>query len=172
VNAAMIHGMSRRSRQCIARPPLKMPIRYRLPFSRRTPLNFFAAFFVAGFFTAMNSPDVLLRLVHAVAPASVVFSCERFFTAPLRALSPTGLLTPIFVSLFQCPHRACLTMKTLAMQKVPVRNRLHGKTLMDRRQKRGRTASTPLQAPPGPFFMVERNARSQLESRFCGVELL
>jgi hypothetical protein len=34
-----------------------------LGFSRRTPLNFFAAvFFAAGFFTAMNSPDVLLRL--------------------------------------------------------------------------------------------------------------
>ena len=35
--------------------------------SRRTPLNFLAAFFfAAGFFTAMNSPDVLLRLVQAV----------------------------------------------------------------------------------------------------------
>jgi hypothetical protein len=30
--------------------------------SRRTPLNFLAAFFfLAGFFTAMNSPPVLLR---------------------------------------------------------------------------------------------------------------
>jgi hypothetical protein len=44
-------------------------------FSRRTPLNFFAAFFfVAGFFTAMNSPLFLLRLVHAVAPPSFVLS--------------------------------------------------------------------------------------------------
>jgi hypothetical protein len=35
-------------------------------FSRRPPLNFLAAFFfAAGFFTAMNSPDVSLRLVHA-----------------------------------------------------------------------------------------------------------
>jgi predicted NAD/FAD-binding protein len=33
---------------------------------RRTPLNFLAAFFLAaGFFTDMNSPDVLLRLVQA-----------------------------------------------------------------------------------------------------------
>jgi hypothetical protein len=32
--------------------------------SRRTPLNFLAAFFFAvGFFADMNSPDVLLRLV-------------------------------------------------------------------------------------------------------------
>jgi hypothetical protein len=61
--------------------------------SRRTPLNFLAAaFFLAGFLTAMNSPPFLLRLVQAVAPASFVFSCERFFTAPFRALSPTGLL--------------------------------------------------------------------------------
>jgi hypothetical protein len=151
VNAAMIHGMSRRSRQCIARPPLKMPVRYRLPFSRRTPLNFFAAFFVAGFFIAMNWPDVLLRLVHAVAPASVVFSCERFFTAPLRALSPTGLLTS---PCFSARNRAGLTQKTWTPQKVPVRNRLHGKTLMDRRQRRGRAASNLLQAPihPGAFF--------------------
>jgi hypothetical protein len=38
-------------------------------FSRRTPLNFWAAvFFLAGFFTAMNSPPFLLRLVQAVAP--------------------------------------------------------------------------------------------------------
>jgi hypothetical protein len=39
-------------------------------FLRRTPLNFLAAvFFTAGFFTAMNSPEVLLRLVQAVTPA-------------------------------------------------------------------------------------------------------
>lgn len=57
-------------------------------FSIRTPLNFFAAvFFLAGFFTAMNSPDALLRLVHVLAPPSVVFSCERFFTAPLRVIA-------------------------------------------------------------------------------------
>src|SRR3989442_12095696 len=45
----------------------------------------------------MNSPDDLLLLVQALTPASVVFSCERFFTAPLRALSPTGLFTAILV---------------------------------------------------------------------------
>jgi hypothetical protein len=43
--------------------------------SLRTPLNFFAAvFFLAGFFTAMNSPEVLLRLVHADMPPSFVLS--------------------------------------------------------------------------------------------------
>jgi hypothetical protein len=36
----------------------------------------------------MNSPDFLLRLVQLLAPPIVVFVCERFFTAPLRVLSP------------------------------------------------------------------------------------
>jgi hypothetical protein len=40
-------------------------------------LNFLAAIvFLAGFFTAMNSPPFLLRLVHAVAPPSFVFSAS------------------------------------------------------------------------------------------------
>jgi hypothetical protein len=43
---------------------------------------FAAVFFVAGFFTAMNSSDVLLRLVQAVTPPSFVFSWVRFLTAP------------------------------------------------------------------------------------------
>jgi hypothetical protein len=30
----------------------------------------------------MNSPEALLRFVQVVAPARVVLSCERFFTAP------------------------------------------------------------------------------------------
>jgi hypothetical protein len=47
----------------------------------------------------MNSPDFLSRFAHALAPPMVDFVCERFFTAPLRALSPVGLLTAIFVSL-------------------------------------------------------------------------
>jgi hypothetical protein len=60
-------------------------------------LNFLAAFFfAAGFFTAMNSPDVLLRLVRH--PPSLFFNCVRFLTAPLRALSPTGLFTAIIAS--------------------------------------------------------------------------
>ena len=43
--------------------------------SCRTPLNFVAALiFFATFFTAMNSPLFLLRLVQAVAPPSVVFN--------------------------------------------------------------------------------------------------
>jgi hypothetical protein len=57
----------------------------------------------------------------------------------LRALSPTGLLTS---PCFSARNRAGLTQKTWTPQKVPVRNRLHGKTLMDRRQRRGRTAPT------------------------------
>ena len=41
-------------------------------FSTRTPLNFFAALVLfAGFFTAMNSPDSLLRLVQAVTPPNL-----------------------------------------------------------------------------------------------------
>jgi hypothetical protein len=65
-------------------------------FSRLTPLNFFAAvFFPAGCFTAMNSPEFLLRLVQAVTPPRLVLSWVRFFTAPLRALSPVGLLTAV-----------------------------------------------------------------------------
>jgi hypothetical protein len=55
-------------------------------FSRCTPLNFF---FVAGFSTAMNSADILLRLVWEVIPPSFVFNWVRF-TAPFHALSPTG----------------------------------------------------------------------------------
>jgi hypothetical protein len=67
---------------------------WRPHFSLRTPLNFLAALvFLAGFFTAMNSPLFLFRFVQAVAPPSFVSTCERFFTAPFRALSPTGLFT-------------------------------------------------------------------------------
>jgi hypothetical protein len=74
--------------------------------SRRTPLNFLAAAFsLAGFLTAMNSPPFLLRLVQAVAPASFVFSCERFFTAPFRALSPIGLLVATEFSLVVVIYR-------------------------------------------------------------------
>jgi hypothetical protein len=42
----------------------------------------------------MNSPEFLSRFVQALAPPKVLFVCDRFFTAPLRALSPAGLLTP------------------------------------------------------------------------------
>jgi hypothetical protein len=42
----------------------------------------------AGFFTAKNSPDFLLRFVHAVAPPISVFTCVRFLTAPFLALRP------------------------------------------------------------------------------------
>jgi hypothetical protein len=75
-------------------------------------LNLLApAFFLAGFFAAINSPDVLSRLVHAETPPSFVLVWLRFFTAPLRALSPTGLLTAFchpfnayrFAAIFQDP---------------------------------------------------------------------
>jgi hypothetical protein len=67
--------------------------------STRTPLNFFAAvFFLPGRFRAMNSPEFLSRFVQALAPPKLLFVCDRFFTAPLRALSPAGLLTAIFPS--------------------------------------------------------------------------
>ena len=33
------------------------------------------------------------REIQAVAPPSFVLTCDRFFTAPFRALSPVGLLT-------------------------------------------------------------------------------
>ncbi|MDE5454029.1 hypothetical protein GWE18_14355 [Bradyrhizobium sp. CSA112] len=53
----------------------------------RTPLNFLAPLlFFACFFSAINSPDFLLRLVHAVSPANFVFTWDRFLTAPFLAL--------------------------------------------------------------------------------------
>lgn len=73
-------------------------------FSTRTPLNFLPAFLaLPGFLTATNSPDDLSRLVQAEAPPIVVFVCERFFTAPLRALSPVGLLTAVLPPLSRSP---------------------------------------------------------------------
>ena len=57
-------------------------------FSFRTPLNFFALFL-----TAMNCPPFLLRYVEVLV--SGFFNCARFLTAPLRSLSPVGLLTAI-----------------------------------------------------------------------------
>jgi hypothetical protein len=60
-------------------------------------------FFVA-FFTAINSPFALLRLVYALAPASLAFTCVRFFTAPLRALSPVGLFVAT-ASSQKAPHQ-------------------------------------------------------------------
>jgi len=42
--------------------------------------------FLALFLTAMNSPLFLFRLIEVLV--SGFFNCVRFFTAPLRALSP------------------------------------------------------------------------------------
>ena len=60
-------------------------------FSLRTPLNFLALFL-----TAMNCPPALLRLVDVLV--SGFLSWVRFYTAPLRALSPVGLLIAICAS--------------------------------------------------------------------------
>jgi hypothetical protein len=46
----------------------------------------------------MNSPPVLLRFVEVLVRG--FFNCVRFFTAPLRALSPIGLLIAIVASCF------------------------------------------------------------------------
>src|SRR5262249_57540105 len=52
----------------------------------------------------MNRPVCLLRLVQCSSPIVLVLSCERLRTAPLRALSPTGLLTAIVV--LRCKARS------------------------------------------------------------------
>jgi hypothetical protein len=51
----------------------KKPAHY---FSLRTPLNLSATVFLfaAGVFTAINSPEALLRFVHAFTPPSLVLS--------------------------------------------------------------------------------------------------
>jgi hypothetical protein len=61
--------------------------------------------FFVGFLTAMNSPEDVLRFVQAVAPPRLVFNCVRFFAAPLRALSPTGLLVATVSSQKKNPPR-------------------------------------------------------------------
>ncbi|MGM4955316.1 hypothetical protein ACT4MK_08135 [Bradyrhizobium barranii] len=49
-----------------------------------------------GLLDAHEFAGRLVALGEAEAPPNVVFVCERFLTAPLRALSPTGLLTAMF----------------------------------------------------------------------------
>jgi hypothetical protein len=63
-----------------------VPAKHREPFalialffSLRTPLN------LVFFFCAMNWAPALFRLVNVFFPIVLVVSCERFFTAPLRA---------------------------------------------------------------------------------------
>src|SRR3954470_21628913 len=46
----------------------------------------------------MNCPPSLLRFVKVFFPIVLVASCERFFTAPLRALSPAGLFVAMTCS--------------------------------------------------------------------------
>jgi hypothetical protein len=58
-------------------------------------LNFFAAF---SFWPAFHCDELTVLFVTlgpSVTPPSFVLNCERLFTAPFRALSPTGLLTAI-----------------------------------------------------------------------------
>ena len=60
------------------------------------PLNFFAAFFfVAGFLIIHELAARLVALGPCGRATNFVLSWVRFFTAPLRALSPTGMLTAI-----------------------------------------------------------------------------
>jgi len=66
----------------------------------RSPTYFFLLFF-----TSMKRPLSLLRFVQAVFPASAPLRCVRLRTAPLRALSPTGLLTAMLSSLLWAAAR-------------------------------------------------------------------
>ena len=70
----------------------------------------------------MNSPEALLRLVKAVTPPSLFFICDRFFTAPLRALSPTGLFTAIAISHYRRTARLILEPGSRARVPLPCRN--------------------------------------------------
>src|SRR6478735_7816789 len=98
-----------------------MPRKSAHHFSRRTPLNFFG-----DFLTAMNCPPSLLRLVEVFV--SEFLNCVRFFTAPVRALSPIGLLTAMDVSqLGKNAGQKCF---------VPARNSKSGSALY-RQQKGG-----------------------------------
>jgi hypothetical protein len=45
----------------------------------------------------MNLPVVLFRLVQAVFPMSLPLNWDRFLTAPMRRLSPVGLLLAILL---------------------------------------------------------------------------
>ena len=49
-----------------------------------------------GLLDAHEFAGRLVALGESGSPPNVVFVCERFLTAPLRALSPTGLLTAMF----------------------------------------------------------------------------
>lgn len=56
-------------------------------------LEFLRGLFLLGWLFHRHELSVLFIALGPVAPPSVVLSCVRFLTAPLRALSPTGLLT-------------------------------------------------------------------------------
>jgi len=71
---------------------------FRGPLLRADALEFFGSLgFFRGLLYRHELAGVLASLGPAVAPPSFVFTCERFFTAPFLALSPTGLLTATFI---------------------------------------------------------------------------
>jgi hypothetical protein len=70
--------------------------------STRTPLEFLCGCFLfPGAFQGYELTRVSVALCPGARAAQSGFVCERFFTAPLRALSPVGLLTAIFAP-FRC----------------------------------------------------------------------
>ena len=72
----------------------------------------------AGLFIARNSPEARSLFVQALAPPCFVFTCERFFTAPFRDLSPTGLSPAILWLPVMGRILACL-IKIEGWRKVP-----------------------------------------------------
>jgi hypothetical protein len=65
-------------------------------------LNFFAAvFFLAGFLTAMNSPDVLSRLVQAVGATEFVFKLSALFHGAFSCAVAHGFVHSHRVLLFR-----------------------------------------------------------------------
>ena len=67
----------------------------------------------------MNPPDLLFRQVHALASPGAALGCDRFFSAPLRALSLTGLSSATSSS-----HRI-LVLKIPGPAKVPTKRLEH-----------------------------------------------
>jgi hypothetical protein len=70
-------------------------------------------------FTAMNPPDFLFRQVHALASPGAALGCGGFFSAPLRALSLTGLSSATSSS------HGILVLKIPGPAKVPTKRLEH-----------------------------------------------
>ena len=71
-------------------------IRYLTPINIEIKKDKYCRFKKSGIkFIDFKDANFLLRLVNAVLPISLPLRWLRFLTAPLRALSPVGLLTAI-----------------------------------------------------------------------------